>query len=60
MRQWNMVAAITGGVTLLYVVAATVVLIQGAIKWGEFSASILPVMTAWGGYLASFLPKRES
>lgn len=58
-RQWNTVAATCVVVTLLYVAGSVGALFMDKVTFKEFTAAILPVLTAWGGYLAALLPKSD-
>ena len=58
-RQWNVVATITAVCTLVYLGATTVGLFLNTLTFAEFQQAILPLITAWGGYLARMLGEKN-
>jgi hypothetical protein len=57
MKQWNVVATAAVVLTLAYVGVCATSLLMGKVDFVEFTQAVVPVLTAWGGYLASLLPR---
>jgi len=56
-RQWNTVATVCVLVTVAYIAICGSAFLMGRVEFREFSAAVVPVVTAWGGYMAALLPK---
>ena len=54
-REWNVVATIAVLITLVYVGVAAAAMLLGKIEFAAFRDTVLPIVTAWGGYLAHML-----
>ena len=59
-RQWNVVATVAGSLTVAYVAVSAGALFTGRVDFEGFRMAVLPMLTAWGGYLAALLPKGEA
>jgi hypothetical protein len=60
LRQWNTVAVMTTIITVLYAGSAAAALYRGVITFDAFSTAVLPLATAWGGYLARMLGETKA
>jgi hypothetical protein len=54
-RKWNVVAIMSVVLSLGYVMVAGAAMLFGKLEFDDFSRAVLPLVTAWGGYLAAML-----
>ena len=54
-RKWNVVAVMAVALSLTYTGVAAGALFLGQLDFDAFSKAVLPMVTAWGGYLAAML-----
>lgn len=59
-KKWNVVAIMATLLSLSYVGVAAGALFVGKLSFSEFSAAVLPIVTAWSGYLAAMLKDTSS
>lgn len=58
-KKWNVVAIMVCVLTLAYFAVEALGLYIGKVTFDEFNKAALPIVTAWGGYLAAMLNKPE-
>jgi hypothetical protein len=54
-KKWNVVAIMAVLLSLGYVGTSATALVLGKVDFNTFQSAVVPLVTAWGGYLAAML-----